>query len=323
MEGLSRRDLASLAKPKFLVVTGKGGVGRTTVSSALALSFALRGLRTVVIEVSATQNIPAIFGVTPLGYRPVECRKNLFALQVTWQEALREYGLMKLRFKTLYRLVFENPFVSQILPAIPGVAEILVIGKVLHVVSEGISDIGKFDKVILDAPATGHGIALFGAPFAISEAVVAGPLREDSERLKATLLDAGTTGFCIVATPEEMPVAEATEVYEGLAKGYGLPFKWVFMNGMSRHSLHEGERRLLARFASSRGIEDPVGAVVRAALFMASRHEIERFHLERLGRKVPLPIIALPELSSYRSARERVEKLAEYIDTYLGREVSR
>ncbi len=308
------------AIPRLNVVTGKGGVGRTTVAAAMGLVAARRGLRVVVVEVSARQGVPDLFGVAPRGAEPVECVPGLLAIRVTWEDALREYGLMKLRFRALYRLVFENPLVRRILPAIPGVAEILVIGKVLYVATDGLPGGRAPDVVVLDAPATGHGVALFSAPFAVSEAVPSGPLAEDARRLKALLLDSAFTRFHIVTTPEEMPVAEGIEIYERLGVRHGLPFGPVFLNGLQDHGLTPARRRWLQVFAGRRDAADPVAGAARAALFMAARDEMQRDHAARLTRHVPLPVVPLPDLSGMAGASERVERLADHLDTRLWRE---
>lgn len=310
----------STAIPRLNVVTGKGGVGRTTLAAAMGLLAARRGLRTVIVEVAARQGVPDLFGAPPRGYEPVECAPGLLAVRVTWEDALREYGLMKLHFRTLYRVVFENPLVRRILPAIPGVAEILVIGKVLFVATDGLPGGHAPDVVILDAPATGHGVALFSAPFAVSEAVGSGPLAEDARRLKALLLDSGFTRFHIVATPEEMPVAEGIEIHERLALHHGLPFGPVFLNGVQDHGLTPAQQQALRVFLARRDGADAVGRVARAALFMAARDEMQRAHIGRLTRHVPLPVIPLPDLSGSGGARERVERLADHLDTRLWRE---
>ncbi len=307
----------SASIPRLSVVTGKGGVGRTTVAAAMGLLAARRGLRTVVVEVAARQGVPEVFGVTPRGYDPVECAPGLHALRVTWEDALREYGLMKLKFRALYRLVFENPLVRRVLPAIPGVAEILVIGKVLYVATDGLPGGYAPEVVVLDAPATGHGVALFSAPFAVSDAVGSGPLAEDASRLRALLLDRGFSRFHIVATPEEMPVAEAVETYERLAVRLGLPFGPTLLNGVQDRGLTPTMRNSLRLFAGRAG---PVACVARAALFMASRDEMQREHAMRLARHVPLPVVALPDLSGMGGPRERVERLAEHLDARLWRE---
>lgn len=308
------------AIPRLSVVSGKGGVGRTTVAAAMGLLAARRGHSAVIVEVAARQGVPDVFGVAPRGYEPVECAPGLLAIRVTWEDALREYGLMKLKFRVLYRVVFENPLVRRILPAIPGVAEILVIGKVLYVATDGLPDGRSPDVVILDAPATGHGVALFSAPFAVSEAVEAGPLAEDARRLKALLLDGKFSRFHLVVTPEEMPVAEGIETYERLAGRNGLPFGEVFLNGVQDYGLSLDRRRALQVFAGQLSGDEPVALAVRAALFMAARDEMQRDHAARLARHVPLSVISLPDLSGIAGARERVERLAEHLDSRLWRE---
>lgn len=306
--------------PRLTILVGKGGVGRSTLTAALGLVSARRGLNTVMVETASRQSIPSLFGMEPLGYRPVRCAENLHCIRVTWEDALREYGLMKLKFRAMYRLVFENPFVRRLLPAIPGISDILVIGKILHVATDGLADSGRPDAVILDSPATGHGLSLFAAPKVVSDTVPSGPMAEDARRLRGLLLDRTFTRFHIVTTPEEMPVAESVELFSDLGGTYGLPFGPVLVNGVQRRGLQASHRRSLSTFSRSVGPEDPVTAEVEGALFMAARYEMQRGHVSRLKREVPLPVVELPDLPSGTSGNRRVKTLADHLDAVLWRE---
>jgi len=236
------------------------------------------------------------------------------------EDALREYGLMKLKFRALYRLVFENPFMRRLLPALPGVPEILVFGKIAFSVTDGLPGLGRLDTVILDAPATGHGTALLTAPSVVVATVQAGPLAEDARRLRALLLDRAGTRFHIVTTPEEMPVAESEELYETLAVQQGFPFGPVFANQVQARGLRQDQRDLLGLAARSLHRTDAACAVVSGALFMADRTDVQRAHLQRLRNRVPLPLIELPDVQGGRTPRERIEVLADHLDARLWRE---
>lgn len=314
------RDPDPVAPPRLVVLVGKGGVGRSTVAAALGLVAARRGRRTLVVEVAAGPVVPGMYGVQGRGYQPVECAPNLWTQRVGWEDALREYGLMKLKVRTLYRLVFENPFVRRLLPAIPGISEILVIGKILYSVTEGLPHLGRMDTVILDAPATGHGVSLLTAPSVVAATVPAGPLAEDARRLRALLLDRSLTRFHIVTTPEEMPVAESEELYEALAVTQGLPFGPVLVNQVRGRGLRPAQREQLGMAVRSVHRTDAACSVVSGALFMADRADVQRAHMQRLRNRVPLPLIELPDLRGGRAPRERIEVLADHLDAHLWRE---
>jgi anion-transporting ArsA/GET3 family ATPase len=313
-----RPDLASL--PRLTILVGKGGTGRSTVTAAMGLAAARRGLRVLMVEVASRQSIPGLFDRQGAGYEPVACGDNLWCLRVTWEDALREYGLMKLKLRAAYQLVFENPFVRRLLPAIPGVAEIVVIGKVVYAATDGVPGLGRLDAVFLDAPATGHGLSLLTAPMVIGETVAAGPLAKDARHLADVLLDPAFTRLHVVTTPEEMPVAEGVELYSALGVRRGLPFGPVIANALQEAGLTPEQRETLAMLPMSRRAPAGVVAAARAALFIDARREAQRAHVERLKGQIPLPVVRLPDVVADGSARVRVERLAEHLDAVLWRE---
>jgi anion-transporting ArsA/GET3 family ATPase len=306
------------AIPALILLVGKGGVGRSTLAAALARVAVSRGRKVVVLEVAARQSVPILFGVEPRGYVPVECRPGLWAMRVTWEDALREYGIMKLRFSALYRVVFENPLMQRLLPALPGLADILVMGKIVHVCRNGVAGPGKPDCVILDAPATGHGLALLSAPSVVMETVPAGPLAEDAASLQAALVDPGFTGVHIVSTPEEMPVSEGIELFQALSGRIGVPMGPVLVNGVLRRGLDPAQRKALGTLAGSGRASEGVRACVRAALRMGEVWEAQRGHIERLKRHVPLPVVTLPDCPG--PVEPRLATLQEHLDAMMWRE---
>lgn len=320
LEDSGVRRVSSYELPKLCVLMGKGGVGRSTLAAAMGLACARRGARVVIVEVAARQCIPEIFGVEAKGYEPVQCVPGLLAIRVTWEDALREYGLLKLRFRYLYRLVFENALLRRVLPAIPGIPEILVIGKVLYVATDGLQDGRRCDMVVLDAPATGHSISLLSAPFVISDTVPAGPLAEDARRLAALLRDGRFTRFHIVAAPEEMPVEEGIELYRQMAERYGVPFGPVLMNLVQRRGLDGEHKRLLRACVGT--LDGRVRGLLRAALFMEERAEMQRSHIMKFANHVPLPILEIPDLVGALTPRQKLELIADYLEAFLLRGAS-
>lgn len=314
---LDARVLSTI--PRLTVLVGKGGVGRTTLCAALGCVAARRGRRTLLIEVASRQSIPPLFGREAQGYSPVALGDHLWSVRVTWEDALREYGLMKLRLRTAYRLVFENPFMRRLMPAVPGIAEILVIGKIIHAATDGVPGLGTIDAVILDAPATGHGLSLVGAPAVVSQTVAAGPLAEDARRLNERLLDSAFTRFHIVATPEEMPVTESVELYRRLGIGAGMPMGPILVNQVSDRGLTPPEVEALGALSGA-PIAPGVCAAIHAARFMADTAEWQRGHITRLRGQVPLPIVSLPDVRGERDVARRVEVLADHLDARVWRE---
>ena len=168
-------------------MTGKGGVGKSTVSAALALLAARAGKRVLVCEVNAQERVAPLLGAP--ARRPARRARRCPASPPstsTPHEAMREYGLMVLKFRTIYEAVFENRLVRYFLRVIPSLAELVMLGKILHEARAEERGRPRWDLVVVDAPATGHAVQLLRVPAALVDTVPGGPLRHDAEWMQAT-----------------------------------------------------------------------------------------------------------------------------------------
>ncbi|MCB1002575.1 MAG: ArsA family ATPase [Acidimicrobiales bacterium] len=192
---------------RLLFVTGKGGVGKTTVASALGVLAARQGKRTLVCEFDAKGNLADFFGSEPTAFDPIEVHQGLFAMSMDTEESLKEYLRLQIKVPLLAKIGPLARTLDFVANAAPGVKEILTVGKVAWEVKEG-----HYDLVIADAAASGHVVAQISAPQAIGELVKVGLVREQTGWLSEILDDAATTGTVIVSAPEEMPVSETLEL---------------------------------------------------------------------------------------------------------------
>ena len=197
---------------RLLFFTGKGGVGKSTITAAMALLAADHGKRVLVIEVDAKGNITDRFESRPVGFKPREVYPGVFALAMDTEASLREYLKLNLKVPVVGRIGPLARVLDFVATAAPGVKEVLTIGKVCWEVREALEGRADWDIVLVDAAATGHVISQLGAPEAIRELVAVGPVRSQTEWMTEILNDTALTALNVVATPEEMPVEETIDL---------------------------------------------------------------------------------------------------------------
>ncbi len=297
----------SLLDHRLLVVTGKGGVGKSTISAALALLAARRGKRVLVCEVNAQEQMAPLLGAPPSGGEPREAAPGLFTVNVTPRDAMREYGIMVLKFRSIYDAVFENRLVRYFLRAIPSLAELVVLGKILHEVRLEEGGVPRWDVVVLDAPATGHAVQLLRVPATLLDTVPPGPLRRDAQWMQDLLVDPLITSLSIVTLPEEMPVNEAIELDAAVRDILGIPRGALIVNAMPEVRFAEEER---ARFGELERDPPPLGPAAHAARLQAMRAEQSSRYLARARAALDLPTILVPLLARERWDLGAVEEVA-------------
>ncbi len=296
---------------RLLIVTGKGGVGRSSVAAALALLGARRGLRVLVCEVNAQERVAPLLGAAPSGPEVRPAIPGVWTVDVTPEAAMREYGLMVLRYRTIYEAVFENRVVRYFLRVVPSLSELVMLGKILHEARAEERGRPRWDLIIVDAPATGHAVQLLRTPGALLDTVPAGPLRRDAQWMRDLLLDPAHTAVALVTLPEEMPVNEAIELDEQLRVVVGIPRGYLVVNAVPEPRFTAAERTAL----EAAGTEPPpLGAAARAAALQGLRAELAARQVARVRAAIDLPVLVLPLLAAARWDRAAVERLADACD---------
>jgi anion-transporting ArsA/GET3 family ATPase len=303
---------SSLLDKRLVLVLGKGGVGRTTVAAAIAAACARRGRRTLLYQASAVDRFGELLGGgATVSTEPVRLRENLYAVNTTPAAALEEYGLMVLKFRRVYRMVFENRVTRYFLRAIPGLDEYAVLGKAWFHTNE--EDRGRpvWDTVVYDMPASGHSVSTLRVPWAILKTVPEGPLTRDARVLRDQLLDKSRTAAVLVTLAEEMPVAEARELHVILRRQLGLEVSRLVVNQVQPDRFPAGSPaeqvldRLLA--ATPPGPLGPLADHGRSAL---RRRRLNERYLAELARHLTAPLIQLPFLFVPRFGPAEVDQLS-------------
>jgi len=302
--------IPELLDKRLVFVTGKGGVGKTTVAVALGLRAAAAGKRTIVCEVAAQENASRFFAHTEVGFHEVEMEENLWAISIDPDESMREYVLLQLKVRAMRDMLFRSRFFSYLAAATPGLKELVTIGKIweLAQLDRKVKKGRKYDLVIVDAPATGHGIGFLQTPRTFANIARVGPIHSQAQQLERLIVDQEHTGTAIVALPEEMPVNESATLERELRTEVGVAVDRVYLNGLYPERFTAAEAERLAALAA--GENGAVRAAARAAVSEHGRARSQRAQLARLRRRVEAPVKTLPFVFAPELGVEGARELA-------------
>jgi anion-transporting ArsA/GET3 family ATPase len=324
-------SIEQFLEPRILIVSGKGGVGKTTVAAALALVAARHGRKVLIAEVDRKGTLPRLFGGAALGYEPRQLSPGVFGMNIVPEDALAEYLEVQYHMKRISKVFTSSHFVDYITAAAPGLKDILMLGKIWYL-EQGRSNgrgPGDFDTIVVDAPAAGHMLTFLSAPMGLADAVRLGPVKRQSDWLVEMLRDPKRTRVHLVTLPEEMPVSETLETAEALDARIGIHAGSVFANAVYSDLFDATEKQTLAeiggakpmatlkKVASEAGIRldsEDVAALIAYARFLTARQAIQSVHLKKLRRGVDQPVVELPFLFSAGLALPDIETLADVIE---------
>ncbi len=304
----------------MLFVTGKGGVGKTSVAAAIGLIAAREGKRTLVCEVDAKGALAASFQSEPFGFAPSQVRDGLFAMTMNTEDSLREYLALQLRLPLLARIGPLARTLDFIASAAPGVKEILTIGKLCYEVRER-----HYDLVVVDAVATGHIVGQLSAPQSINALVQVGVVRDQTRWMLDILDDPARTGLTVVTTPEEMPVHETIDLAHRLTEHTNVEVSAVIVNrvlpelfGHREEEIFEALRRKRPASILERELGPGTSSVLDAAELAVSLRRTGASHLAELRAALPgMATMYVPELFAKASGMRLTAMLADRLSEEL------
>jgi anion-transporting ArsA/GET3 family ATPase len=309
-----------LLDKRLAFVTGKGGVGKSTVALALGLAAARRGRRTIVCEVASQEHTSRVFHRAEIGFHEVEIADNLWAISIDPDEAMREYVLLQLKVRAMRDLLFRTRVFTYLAAATPGLRELVTIGKIWELTLENrkVKRGRNYDLVIVDAPATGHGIGFLQSPRTFARIARVGPIHAQAETLDTFLCNHRKTGVALVALPEEIPVNESASLERDLLEEVGVSVDRVYMNALYPERFSEAEAERLAELevelGNGSGARDgELFSAVRAGLSQHRRAGIQREQLARLEELVSAPVVSLPFLFEPELGIPEVERLSREV----------
>ena len=319
---MERPPRLELLERRLVFVTGKGGVGKTSVAAALGLLASSRGQRTLLVEIDAKGALNDVFETGPLAFEPREIAPNLHAMAMDTEESLKEYLKLQLRIPLLARIGPLAKSLDFVATAAPGVKEILTVGKIAWEVKER-----HYDLVVVDASATGHVVGQLAAPEAINDLVKVGRVRDQTRWMLDLLSDPVITGAVVVATPEEMPVTETLELVDRLEAETRVPLAAVVVNKVLPELFGRGEQEVFDQLCGPELAEPlaaaaggPVAPVLDGARLAVTLRRTRAEHITRLRTQLPtdLPLLYVPYLFTRSHGVRATHNIADALGAELG-----
>jgi anion-transporting ArsA/GET3 family ATPase len=307
---LDSREFCS--QTRLVIVAGKGGVGKTTISAALARMASRAGLSVLVVEIEGKHGLAAAFGGSPLAYddqllssaRPGE--GEIRARTLTPDQALLEY-LDEHGLQRISKRLTRTGALDVVATAAPGIKDILLLGKVKQLEQRRAADL-----IVLDAPAAGHAVTFLLSARSLLDTVSVGPIRAQAEEVLGLLTDPERSQAILVTLPEETPVNEVVETAFSLEDKVGIDLGPVIVNGI--YPPLEGLEVDPVRAAAEADVALMPGeatALAAAAHFRAARQALQAEQLARLADALPLPQLHVPSLFTARIGPAEIDVLAD------------
>jgi anion-transporting ArsA/GET3 family ATPase len=307
---------------RLLFVTGKGGVGKSTVAAALGLVAARRGQRTIIAEVARRADVSRTLadrgGDEQDLEHEVELAPGLFSISIDPQRALEEYLLDQLPVRALAELLASSKTFSHLAAATPGMRELLTMGKIWELSQDHrrVAHGEPYDLVIVDAPATGYGLAYLAAPRTFAGVAAVGPIARQGQQIHATLSDPALTGVVAVAMPEEAAITEVVELAPALRAQMSIELTRVIVNAVHPSRITPRDRGAL-RAALGDALDPRERAAIEVALAEDDRVRGQRAQMRRLRRVDARPSLALPFVFGEELGRAGLMTLAGALEEHL------
>ena len=306
--------MIEISDRRLVLVLGKGGVGRSTIAAALASRNAARGKRTLLYETNANDRFGSYFDKPAVGTSVTELAPNLSAVNTNPAAALEEYGLMILKFKSVYEMVFENRITKAFLRAIPGLDDYAMLGKAWYHTEDEKRGRPVWDTVVFDLPASGHSVSMLRIPWVIADTVPEGPLTRDARTIKQLLTDPKRTMALIVTLAEEMPVNEAIELEQKLT-AIGIVPQHVICNQIYPEHFPPGSPvgKVLDGLIADPSLPSPLLEVASHSSLSRDRRALNVRYLGELRARAKAPVIEVPIIFTPQLSPAQVRALGEKI----------
>ena len=317
--------MADLLDRKLVFVTGKGGVGKTTIAAALAWLAADRGKKTLVCEIDAKGDLASFYETGPTRFEEREVAPRLWAMSMDTEASLKQYLSLQLKLPLVSKIGPLAKMFDFVASAAPGVREIVTVGKLCWEVRER-----HYDFIVVDASASGHIVGQLAAPQAINQLVQVGLVRQQTGWMLDILGDAHTTGLVVVATPAEMPVSETLDLTARIRQETNVDLAAVVVNRVLPELFGRGEEEVFEQLEGDDGVSargalenelgGPMGPLLEAARLTVTMRRSRTEHLERLRDAIDpsIPMLYMPYLFFRNHGLRATHQIADALSAELG-----
>jgi anion-transporting ArsA/GET3 family ATPase len=310
--------LGSLLDKRLLFVTGKGGVGKTTVAASLGRIAAERGRRVLLVEVDTQPSIGRLFGDRPIAFEPSQMDRNLWACNLTGSESMRAFVHRFVSSRRVADLILGNRVANIFFESAPSVLEAVILDQ-LGTLLESANP--RYDLVVVDLPASGHAVTLLNVPRAMSSRVRVGELAQRMRSLADLISDPKLAELVLVSLPEEMSVNETIELWNRAAERVETRVRSIVLNGERDPDLHPTDLDDLQTLRAWAGDDtEAFDRVAYGASIGAWWKQRDRENIERLGASVSAHLFRLPFIYQKVGERDLVEKVANSLNAQLAGE---
>jgi anion-transporting ArsA/GET3 family ATPase len=321
-------DIGDLFARRLLIQSGKGGTGKTTTSAALAVLAARRGKRVLLVEVDTHDRFAALFGKPqPVAYKVADVGRGVHALNLDPKQVILDFFKTHLRFTAFSRQIANSKIFQYFYAAAPGLRELLCLGKIWRLLEEQREGEPAWDCVVLDAPATGHGLAILNIA-RIAHDSLFGPMKEHARKIRDMLRDPQITTLNLCALPEEMPVNEAADLFQAAVSDLDIPVGVVFMNAVvtplftpENAALYEQHAAALVTpgspLARALGGQAAGTAIQRGLQRRDARAMLSGQALERIRARIPRPVVEIPFIPNMCFDPASLERVTDHLERAL------
>ena len=309
--------MPELLQRELVVVAGKGGVGRTTITAGLGLLAARAQRPTAMVELNGVGGLSRLFDLGASTYDGLSVRPGLDAFNISAQEATEEYLLRHLRFRTLYDMVFGNRFIAPFMDAVLGLSDLVALGKVMDLGWEVDEDGNpQYELLLLDSPATGHGLTMLRSPRAMMDIARKGPLFNNAKLVDDLLSDPERAALVLVTLPEEMPVNETIELAQAVADSGEIHLAAVVINGVPPTPFEPRVGDVYRQFLGGAGarIGGEAGRALREVERMIARRRTAQAAIDHLHATLDVPMVEVPMLPTREMGLAQLREIAAHLE---------